>query len=396
MLTENILDLSGNIIASMRFDDDDDPETPNEWEDQYYFYHYDIRGSVTAIIDPGGDSVKEYTYDEFGNLEETGEASFDNEVTFTGSVTDTSTGLQYMNARYYDSTTGRFLTQDTYSGNPYDPWTQHLYNYCGNNPTNFIDPTGHKAGKLSKYEIKNEYKNEYKEVYLQPKPFTTVQYLRYFNVKRGRETFQEADTIAGDEGIQYDTSTIDENAGAKYNYDSYTYSVLMFMKIGTFYAGTNMMVQFALQYDGTELYGDQMNQFGNEFHLPYSRSRGGLDKALDCSSFVSTLYYLFFGINIGGTTLNQFWSDFNGVDYEILNIEPSRSIEEQLRPTDLIYYKFPTCRHVSMYIGNGLMIHERNTSADCVVNAISTYSPSDTVGYIRILNDEQYQSLIVN
>ena len=143
MLTENILDLSGNIIASKRFDDDDDPETPNEWEDQYYFYHYDIRGSVTAIVKPDGDSVKEYTYDEFGNLEEEGEASFDNEVTFTGSVTDTSTGLQYMNARYYNASTGRFLTQDTYTGNPYDPWTQHLYVYCGNNPTNFIDPTGH-------------------------------------------------------------------------------------------------------------------------------------------------------------------------------------------------------------------------------------------------------------
>ena len=94
------------IISSKRFDDDDDPETPNEWEDQYYFYHYDIRGSVTAVVEPDGYSVKEYVYDEFGNLSETGEANtFENEVTFTGSVTDTSTGLQYMNARYYDSST---------------------------------------------------------------------------------------------------------------------------------------------------------------------------------------------------------------------------------------------------------------------------------------------------
>ncbi len=48
-----------------------------------------------------------------------------------------------MNARFYDPQTARFLTQDTYSGNPYDPWTQHLYAYCGNNPTTMIDPTGH-------------------------------------------------------------------------------------------------------------------------------------------------------------------------------------------------------------------------------------------------------------
>ena len=58
---------------------------------------------------------------------------------------DATSGLQYMNARYYQPSTGRFLSQDTYSGNPYDPWTQHLYSYTGNNPINFIDPTGHKS-----------------------------------------------------------------------------------------------------------------------------------------------------------------------------------------------------------------------------------------------------------
>ncbi len=48
-----------------------------------------------------------------------------------------------MNARFYNTNTGRFISQDSYSGNPYDPWTQHLYTYFGNNPTNMVDPTGH-------------------------------------------------------------------------------------------------------------------------------------------------------------------------------------------------------------------------------------------------------------
>ena len=51
--------------------------------------------------------------------------------------------MEYINSRYYDSSTSRFLTQDSYSGNLYDPWTQHLYSYCGNNPVNMVDPTGH-------------------------------------------------------------------------------------------------------------------------------------------------------------------------------------------------------------------------------------------------------------
>jgi RHS repeat-associated protein len=154
MLTENILDPDGTIVASKRFPDDV-PSTPDSFADEYCFYNYDIRGSVTSIIAPhdmtlpggttlqGGSPVAGYEYDEYGNLEENGTQGFLNETTYTGSVTDKSTGLQYMSARYYDAENGRFLTQDTYTGNPYDPWTQHLYAYCGNNPVSMVDPTGH-------------------------------------------------------------------------------------------------------------------------------------------------------------------------------------------------------------------------------------------------------------
>ena len=81
-------------------------------------------------------------------MEQSGDKTFLNDVTFTGSVTDKSTGLQYMNSRFYNPSTGRFLSQDTYTGNAYDPWTQHLYSYCMNNPTSFVDPTGHSAGSI--------------------------------------------------------------------------------------------------------------------------------------------------------------------------------------------------------------------------------------------------------
>ena len=142
--TENILDPAGSVIASKRFLDPSELGT-EKYANKYYVFNYDARGSVTNVIAPNGSVVKGYDYDEFGNTEQKGEADFLNDITFTSSVADTSSNLQYMNSRFYQPSTGRFLSQDSYSGNPYDPWTQHLYVYCGNNPTSMIDPTGHIA-----------------------------------------------------------------------------------------------------------------------------------------------------------------------------------------------------------------------------------------------------------
>ena len=140
--TQNILDPSGTIVASKRFEGQaatgQDP-----YADDYFFYRYDIRGSVTNIVDGEGSIVKSYDYDEFGVTTSTGDTFF-NEVTFTGSVADAS-GLLYMNARYYNPSTARFLSQDSYTGSASVPWTQHLYAYCNNNPVNMVDPTGHEA-----------------------------------------------------------------------------------------------------------------------------------------------------------------------------------------------------------------------------------------------------------
>ena len=145
--TENILDPAGSVIASKRFLDPSELGT-EKYANKYYVFNYDARGSVTNVIAPNGSVVKGYDYDEFGNTEQKGEADFLNDITFTSSVADTSSNLQYMGARFYQPSTGRFLSQDSYSGNPYDPWTQHLYVYCGNNPTSMIDPTGHYSQEL--------------------------------------------------------------------------------------------------------------------------------------------------------------------------------------------------------------------------------------------------------
>ena len=55
----------------------------------------------------------------------------------------------YLNARYYDARIARFISEDTYRGEPDDPLSLNLYAYCSNNPIIYTDPTGHfKEGEI--------------------------------------------------------------------------------------------------------------------------------------------------------------------------------------------------------------------------------------------------------
>lgn len=86
-----------------------------------------------------------YRYGDFGETETVGNGADWNEVCYTGGIYDQESGQYYLNARYYDPSSGRFLTEDSYRGEIGHPDTLHLYVYCANDPVNYVDPSGHEA-----------------------------------------------------------------------------------------------------------------------------------------------------------------------------------------------------------------------------------------------------------
>ena len=104
-------------------------------------------GDVTHIYNMSGKLCAKYVYDAWGNHQiETNENNIAtiNPIRYRGYYYDTETELYYLQTRYYDPETGRFISQDDISYlAPENLTGLNLYAYCHNNPVNYADPSGH-------------------------------------------------------------------------------------------------------------------------------------------------------------------------------------------------------------------------------------------------------------
>ena len=151
--TNYYYDSNKNLIALVKgndtllfYYDSDGSATSFSYNGTMYFYVKNLQGDVIRIIDLAGTEVASYVYDSWGNIKDTkGDTTVRelNPIRYRGYVYDTETSLYYLQSRYYDPFTGRFLNADIYCDTGTDTTlSTNMFAYCENNPIIHVDKTG--------------------------------------------------------------------------------------------------------------------------------------------------------------------------------------------------------------------------------------------------------------
>ena len=118
-----------------------------------YYVRCTLNGDVDQIYDTSGNLLARYIYDSWGRtvsiLNGSGQEILTgdhiavvNPIRYRGYYYDGESGLYYLQSRYYDAKTGRYVNPDGYVYTGQDMQSGNMYAYCGNNPIINIDPTG--------------------------------------------------------------------------------------------------------------------------------------------------------------------------------------------------------------------------------------------------------------
>ena len=118
---------------------------------QTYLYEKNLQGDIVAVYSEAGTKLATYTYDAWGNFSTTytnggaNTPAAKNPFTYRGYYLDRDLGLYYLNSRYYDQNTRRFISPDdsaVLNATPMELTDKNLYAYCDNNPITRADNGG--------------------------------------------------------------------------------------------------------------------------------------------------------------------------------------------------------------------------------------------------------------
>lgn len=108
-----------------------------------YYYVLNLQGDVVKLVTESGAVAASYEYDAWGKiLSSSGSKAEINPLRYRGYYYDTETGFYYLQSRYYDPVTHRFINADSYSSTGQGIIGYNMFAYCNNSPVIQADHTG--------------------------------------------------------------------------------------------------------------------------------------------------------------------------------------------------------------------------------------------------------------
>ena len=122
-------------------------------EGTYYYYAHNTRGDIVGLYNADGTLHAEYTYDVWGNklavINASGAAiTSQTDIAnlqpfrYRGYYYDYESGFYYLQSRYYDPVTHRFINADGLVSTGTGVLGYNMFAYCENNPVNCMDCDG--------------------------------------------------------------------------------------------------------------------------------------------------------------------------------------------------------------------------------------------------------------
>ena len=119
----------------------------DQWD--VFWFEKNLQGDIVAVYNESGTKVVTYNYsDAWGNHSVAytnggGSTAVQyNPFRYRGYYYDTDLGLYYLQSRYYDPNTCRFINADGYVSTGQGLTGYNMFAYCGNNPVMRVDPSG--------------------------------------------------------------------------------------------------------------------------------------------------------------------------------------------------------------------------------------------------------------
>ena len=152
---------SGADVAYFYYDTDNSPISM-KYNNNMYYYVKNLQGDIVKILDSNGSAVASYYYDAWGTItrKTVTNTTIDtlSPFRYRGYVYDTDTGFYYLQSRYYDPQTGRFLNADIYADTVSgSPLSTNTFAYCENNAINYSDKYGLYSRKDALFYLANHW-----------------------------------------------------------------------------------------------------------------------------------------------------------------------------------------------------------------------------------------------